>query len=112
MSAPTEVDMVALKHLCRFLKGRPRLVQGIPRTAPRGGVRTVQVYVDSDWAGCRRTRKSTNGGASMLSGVCLKFWPTTQAVRALFSGDAEYDAFLKGATVALGFQSMCADLGD
>ena len=37
MSAPTEVDMVALKHLCRFLKGRPRLVQRIPRTAPRRG---------------------------------------------------------------------------
>ena len=48
----------------------------------------------------------------MLSGACLKFWSTTQAVRALSSGEAEYYASLKGASVALGFQSMCADLGD
>ena len=48
----------------------------------------------------------------MLSRACLKFWSTTQAVRALSSGEAEYDASLTGASVALGFQSMCLDLGD
>lgn len=31
---------------------------------------------------------------------------------ALSSGEAEYDTALKGASVVLGFQSMCADLGN
>ena len=31
---------------------------------------------------------------------------------ALSSGEAEYYAALKGASIALGFQSMCADLGE
>ena len=48
----------------------------------------------------------------MLNGACLKFWSTTQAVRALSSGAVEYYACLKGASLALGFQSMCADLED
>ena len=109
MSCPTELDMVALKHRCRYLKGKPRLVQHIPgRVFPAW---ELQVFVDSDWAGCRRTRKSTNGGCLMLHGACLKTWSTTQAVRALSSGEAEYYAGLKGACVALGFRSMAADSG-
>ena len=95
MSAPREEDMGSLKRVCRFLKGKPRLVQRIPGTVLREGARTVKVYVDSDWAGCRRTRKSTNGGVLMVDGACLKFWSTTQAVRALSSGEAEYYAGLK-----------------
>ena len=47
-----------------------------------------------------------------MDGGCLKTWSTTQAVMALSSGEAEYYAALKGASIALGFQSMCADLGD
>ena len=110
MSKPTEADMMALKHLCRYLKAHPRLVQRIPSMVNHTW--DLQVYVDSDWAGCRRTRKSTNGGCMVLNGACLKTWSTTQAVRALSSGEAEYYAALKGASMALGFRSMSADLGE
>ena len=48
----------------------------------------------------------------VLNGACLKTWSTTQAVRALSSGEAEYYAALKGASMALGFRSMSADLGE
>ena len=47
----------------------------------------------------------------LLNGTCLKSWSTTQAVRALSSGEAEYYAALKGASISLGFRSMAADLG-
>ena len=110
MSRPTELDMTALKHLCRYLKAHPRLVQRIPSRV--NSTWDLQVYVDSDWVGCRRTRKSTNGGCMMFNGNCLKTWSTTQAVRVLSSGEAEYYAALKGASVALGFHSMAADLGE
>ncbi len=68
-------------------------------------------YVDSDWAGCRETRKSTNGGSMTVSGACLKTWSSTQAVLAISSGEAEYYAALKGASLALGMRSIAADLG-
>ena len=60
MSSPSVDDLAASRRLCKFLKGLPRLVQRVdfaeyPPTA-------INAYVDSDWAGCRRTRKSTSGG--------------------------------------------------
>ena len=48
----------------------------------------------------------------VFNGVCLKTWSTTQAVRALSSAEAEYYAALKRASMALGFRSMAADLGE
>ena len=48
----------------------------------------------------------------ILGGACLKLWSTTQAVRAFPSGEAEYYSALKGASMALGFRSMVADLGE
>ena len=55
-----------------------------------------QTFVDSDWTGCQRTRKSTNGGGIMWNGACLKVWSTTQTVIAMSSGEAEYYAAVKG----------------
>ena len=46
------------------------------------------------------------------NGTCVKTWSTTQALRALSRGEAEYYAALKGASMALGFRSMAADLGE
>ena len=48
MSKPTEGDWERLKHLGRYLKGRPRMVhlfewQGVP-TEPK-------IFTDADWAG-------------------------------------------------------------
>ena len=48
----------------------------------------------------------------VLNANCLKTWSTTQAVRALSSGEAEYYAALNGASVTLGFRSMAADSGE
>ena len=31
----------------------------------------LEIFVDGDWAGCPRTRKSTNGGGIMWNGACL-----------------------------------------
>ena len=71
----------------------------------------VRAYVDSDWAGCRKTRKSTSGGVLYLGDTPVRGWSSNQAVIALSSGEAEYYAALKGASAALGFQSMLKDIG-
>ena len=52
-----------------------------------------------------------DGGCMAPNGACLKTWSTTQAVRAISSGEAEYAA-LKGSSMPLGFCSMAADLGE
>ncbi len=71
----------------------------------------IRVYVDSDWAGCLRTRKSTSGGVICRGDVAGRGWASNQAAIALSSGEAEYYPALKGASAALWFQSMLADLG-
>ena len=109
MSSPSEEDLASVRRLCRFLKGLPRLVQRIEFAAFSPTV--IQAYVDSDWAGCRRTRKSTSGGVLMLGGTPVRGWSSNQAVIALSSGEAEYYAALKGASAALGYQSMLRDIG-
>ena len=109
MAKPTVLDVKAVTRLIRFLKGLPRMVQRIPFMDRPPTV--VEAYVDSDWAGCRRSRKSTSGGILYLGGVAVRAWSTNQNVIALSSGEAEYYAALKGASFALGFQSMLRDLG-
>ena len=52
----------------------------------------MMLFADSDWAGCRKTRKSTSGGAIMIGGHCIKVWSHTQGPIALSSAEAEYYA--------------------
>ena len=47
----------------------------------------------------------------MLGAHTLKTWATNQAVLALSSGEAEYYAIVKAASVAMGIRSLAADLG-
>ena len=108
MSKPTESDMSRLKRLGKYLAGQPRLVQSFkhqPCTA------YLDVWVDTDFAGCLKTRGSTNGGVITIGDHVIKHWSTTQATVALSSGEAEYYGMVKGGSTALGVQSMLADLG-
>ena len=61
MSSPSERAWQALKRICRFLQGLPRVVY----TYPQQAVDDVDVYTDTGWAGCVETRKSTSGGCVM-----------------------------------------------
>ena len=94
----------------RKLKKLARVVQKIKLDVDGVG-NEVKIIVDSDWAGCLQTRKSTNGGCIMVGDVCLKAWSTTQRVVALSSGEAQYCGAIKGASEGLGFLAGCADLG-
>ena len=104
MSCPKMRGSAALKKLCRYLRGVPRMVQRVPIVGETSEY--LEIFVDSDWACCQRTRKSTNGGCIMWNGACLKVWSTTQTVIALCSGEAEYYAAVKGGAEGLTMQSM------
>ena len=107
MAKPTECAWAGLKRLARFFSGLPRLVYVF---SPQE-VTAIDVYVDTDWAGCSRTRKSTSGGCVMMGRHPVKTWSSTQATVALSSGEAEFTGVLKGSGIGLGYQSLLADCG-
>ena len=73
--------------------------------------RWLEVYVDSDWAGCLQTRKSTSGGVMTVGGGLVKSWASTQGSTALSSGEAEYYVIVKGACEGLGLKQVMQDMG-
>ena len=72
---------------------------------------SLEVVVDTDFAGCPTTRKSTSGGIVKLGDHCIKAWSSNQAVIALSSGEAEFYGIVKGATNALGIVGIMKDFG-
>ncbi len=107
MSAPTQHSWQALRRLCRYLVGLPRLVYCYAWQ----DVDSIDVYTDTDWAGCPRTRKSTNGGCALVGSHTIKTWSSTQTGVSLSSGEAEFNGVVRGAGVGLGYQSLLKDLG-
>ena len=108
MSCPTEQSWNKVKKLARYLVGRRALVfryewqhEGHP----------IRLYTDSDWAGCRRTRKSTSGGIIMMGGHCIKSWSSTQGPLALSSAEAEYYSMVEGVLRARSLQTIGAEIG-
>ena len=108
MAHPTTGSMGRMKRGARYLLGVPSLEIEFVEQYPPGNIR---VYVDSDWAGCLVTRKSTSGGVAMHGKHCIKTWATTQKTRATSSAEAEFYAIVEGASRGLGLESLAADLG-
>ena len=110
MAKPRVASMAKLKRLARYLL---RFRRGTIhfRAQPEADDTRVEVYSDSDWAGCRRTRKSTSGGVLMVGGGVLKTWSGTQATVALSSGEAEYNAVTRASAEGLGMVALMGDLG-
>ena len=61
MSNPTRGDLRRLRRLGRYLVGRPRCVWSFEFQDARG---ELAGYTESDWAGFRKTARSTSGGLS------------------------------------------------
>ena len=59
MSKPTTASLRRLQRVGRYLLGKPRMVW---KFGMQSDTHHIEVFTDSDWAGCQRARKSTNGG--------------------------------------------------
>jgi hypothetical protein len=107
-------DVAADLKRCRSLVACVQVPQGFPRVVyefrwqPEVG---IQAHVDTDFAGCLATRKSTSGGCAMRGTHLIKHWSSTQKTVTLSSGEAELNGIVKGAAEALGLQSLGRDLG-
>ena len=71
----------------------------------------INVYSDTDWSGCARTRKSTSGECVMNGAHVIRTWSSTQPSVTLSSGEAESYGLVKAAGAGLGHQSIMLDFG-
>jgi hypothetical protein len=108
MARPTRDGWRKLKILARFILERSAVVW---QFVWQDEVEVLRAFSDSDWAGCRKTRRSTSGGVLLLGSHCLKTWSSTQAPIALSSAEAEYYAMVEATTRAVGLRAMLSELG-
>ena len=108
MSKPRQVDWEQLILFGRYLRGKMRVVNEFNYQKQW---KIVDVWSDTDHAGCMETRKSTTGGVIMLGTHCVKHWSSTQTLISLSSGEAEYYGCVRAASQTIGFKSMLKDLG-
>ena len=91
---PSIRDQKELKHVIRYLAGTTTykfsIRPTIKLTAHDLTPIDLNIYVDSDWAGCHQTRKSTSGFLTQFLGTTIHFGSRTQAVVALSSAEAEF----------------------
>ena len=108
MATPCQGDLRLLKRLGRYLIGAPRAIQNfLWQDKPR----QLDTYVDSDWAGCKASCRSTSGGAVFHGWHVIKAWATTQATVAMSSAEAELYSLTKGASTTLGLMALSGDMG-
>ena len=106
MAKPSVEDARALRRLGRFLAHEPRLVQKFPwQSHPR----ELRIEVDSDFAGCCRSRKSTSGFVALIGRHCVSTKCKHQSVIALSSGEAEFYALASGLARGIGLQQLVRD---
>ena len=97
-----------LKKVARYLLGTKHLALHLWRqTFPQ----CISTYVDSDFAGCRSTRRSTTGMVQMIGGHAVKHTSNLQGGTGLNVSECEYHGLTHGAAHGLGLRSYMADLG-
>jgi hypothetical protein len=110
MAKPTSGGYEKAKRLARYLASFEEVCFRYEWQTEEES-QNLKGYTDSDWAGCRKSRKSTSGGAVMLGKHCLRTWSSTQPVLALSVAEAEYYSIVEGATRCIGLQTMLKEMG-
>ena len=108
MSKPTSKSWARLRRIGQYLNGTPCVVWQFDW---QDQCSTLDVFADANWAGCRRTRKSTSGGCVMVGYQCIKSWSKTQAVVAKSSAESELYGIVKATCEALGTLTLIEELG-
>ena len=98
MSSPNQGSWLKFKGQLRYLKSNPRCRQLFDYQQQE---RNVPAWSDSGFAGCTESRESSSARVIRLGNHTITAWTINQAVLALSSGEAEYYALLKSASVAI-----------
>ncbi|KAD5318172.1 hypothetical protein E3N88_18118 [Mikania micrantha] len=106
-AAPKESHLIAVKRIFRYLQG----TQSLGIWYSTGHSCKLVAFSDSDYAGCKLTRKSTSGGCQFL-GNCLVSWQSKkQTSVATSTAEAEYIAAASCTSQILWLQTQLLDYG-
>ena len=108
MAAPKHRDWEAVRRCVKYLISNPRKVRMYEF---QDCSTQLDAYCDSNWAGCRTTRRSTSGASLMVGKHLIKAYSKTQATVAMISAEGELYAMVTAASEALGLRSMAKDFG-
>jgi len=109
MAKPTVSSLAAIKRLGRYLKFRPRVDIVFAWRCSLPSVLVVET--DADFAGCKRTRKSTSGLVCMWGSALIRASSKTQSVISLSTSESEFYATVGATSTGLGLQQLALDLG-
>ena len=107
MANPLRRHVKALRRIARYLIGAPRLVWQFRWQ----GQEDVQIHTDANWAGCRRTARSTSGGSVLRGCHCLRTWASTQKRVTLSSAESELAAATKASIEGIGMAQLMEGFG-
>jgi len=91
-SCPTDEHIKAAKHVFRYVNGTRNHGVFYPYTTTN----VIDVYVDTDFAGCYDTRRSTSGYIVLFNNCCVSCLSKKQASVAKATTEAEFVAMSYG----------------
>ncbi|MCO5608199.1 hypothetical protein L7F22_062405 [Adiantum nelumboides] len=106
MSNPGKKHWDAVKSILRYLSGTAdrQLCYG-------GGELSIKGYVDSDYAGCVDSRKSTTGWIYTFAGSAISWRSVLQDCTSISTTEAEYVALSEACKEAVWLARLVKDLG-
>ena len=109
MATPRQQDLMRLKRMARYLKGRQRLQIHFPWLEDP---HFATLVTDSDWANDKVTRRSNSGGVLLYGRQLIQHWTRVQPCIALSSGEAELYSAVRGVTNLLGYYNLLGEMMD
>jgi IS30 family transposase len=106
MSNPTETDMRNVNRILQYLKGTP----GRGLYFQKNSNRDIEVYTDSDWAGCLSDRKSTTGYCTFVWGNMVTWRSKKQSIVARSSAEAEFRVMSQGICEGIWLKRMLDEI--
>ena len=103
MSQPRQCDMKAVKTLATYLQTHPTVGRVVTCDQPSAtGEWSIELYSDSDWAGCLESRRSTDCHVAIVCGAVVACTTQTQpGLPATSSPDAELRGVSRAAREAI-----------
>ena len=101
---PQASDWLAIRHILAYLAGTTDY--GLRFEKPRRSSADIVGFSDSDWAGCKMSRKSTSGFVFMFCCAAISWMCKKQSVVARSSAEAEIIALDLAAREALWLRKL------
>ena len=111
ISNPGPVHLIAAQRVFRYLK--QTISDGVTYSLNMDEfpVNTLWGFVDSDWAGCPDTRRSTSGFVFILNGAAISWKSKRQTSVALSTAEAEYVSASSMVQEVIYLRKLLANLG-